>query len=108
MRKVTYERKYNKTRTQGMPVTLSRALKAELAREIKKAVNCWLENNQKLGAYGTVKEYITAWHNVEYDFTLNPKSSVKVTLYATDQTFTQGYTQKPLATYRITKTQLFN
>lgn len=108
MRKTTYERNYNKMHTQGVPVAINRALKAELTREVKKAVNRWLENNQKLGVYGTVKEYITAWHNVEYDFTLNPKTPAKVTLYAADQTFTQGYTQTPVAAYRITKTQLFN
>lgn len=108
MRTTTYVRKYGEMRAPGTPAAEKVALKTELTRTVRTAVNKWLENNHKLGCETDVKNFLTAWHALGYDFTLNPNTPVKVTLYAADQTATQGYTTTPIATYRISKKELFN
>lgn len=108
MRYITYVRKYDEFRAVDTPQAKKKALKAELNRATRNAVNKWLETNQLLGNTPTVKEYLTAWHNIEYVFTLSPKTKVEVTLFNCDQSFTRGYTQTYEAKYSITKKELFN
>lgn len=81
--------------------------KKVLERTIRTAVQKWLLENHQLGNVTTFGEWLSGWHDIGYTFTTAVNGNVKVTLYACDQTWTQGYTRKPIQTLVINKNHLF-
>lgn len=105
MLKTTYQRKYADYQTAtGAEKRKQRKL---LQNIIKKATEKYLLKNGYFGEVATIEEWLTHWHNIKLDFNTNIAGTVKVTFYNCDQTWTQGYTEKPYKKVTVNKNVLF-
>lgn len=109
MKKATYQRKLELVMQRNTPQTTlaemkkKKAVENELKRFWNKEAARWMEENH---LHMPVKQWITNWHEIRFDFNLKAGGTIIAKLYAADFNWREGNTLDLLETVRIPKKEL--